>query len=104
MAGEAKGRLRFTKNSVDRLPFAEFGQGWYLDKSLRRTFLTIAESLEIPYYALKALVNHSSAGDVTARYIQVSPERLRGPMQKITDFICRAIRERSGKVLQLRGA
>ncbi|MBT6596952.1 MAG: integrase family protein [Nitrospina sp.] len=50
---------------------------------LRRGFITIAESLDISSYAVKALVNHSLNGDVTGGYIVISPERLRGPMQRI---------------------
>ncbi len=54
---------------------------------LRRTFITIAESLDIPAYALKKLLNHRMSTDVTAGYIIITPERLRAPMQKITDDI-----------------
>lgn len=36
---------------------------------LRRTFITIAESLDIPAYALKRLMNHKASYDVTAGYI-----------------------------------
>ena len=54
---------------------------------LRRTFATVAESLDIPAYAVKGLLNHKSSGDVTASYIQITPERLRLPMQRITDYI-----------------
>jgi integrase len=55
---------------------------------LRRTFCTIAESVDIPAYALKALVNHSlGSGDVTAGYIQMSAERLRAPAQRVSDEI-----------------
>jgi len=54
---------------------------------LRRTFITIAESLDIPHYSLKALLNHSMGSDVTGGYIQITPERLREPMQKIADKI-----------------
>lgn len=54
---------------------------------LRRTFITIAESLDIPHYALKALLNHSMGNDVTGGYICMSAERLREPMQKIADRI-----------------
>lgn len=54
---------------------------------LRRTFITIAESLDIPAYALKRLLNHKMANDVTAGYIISDVERLREPMQKITTFI-----------------
>jgi len=54
---------------------------------LRRTFITIAESLDIPAYALKRLLNHKMKGDVTAGYIMNDAERLRKPMQLITDHI-----------------
>jgi integrase len=73
---------------------------------LRRTFATIADSLEISSYALKRLLNHKQTDDdVTGGYIGRSSERLRAPMQKITDFILRAagLRE-SAAVLPLREA
>ncbi len=54
---------------------------------LRRTFITIAESLDVPHYSLKALLNHSMGNDVTGGYIQITAERLREPMQKIADRI-----------------
>jgi integrase/DNA-binding XRE family transcriptional regulator len=54
---------------------------------LRRTFVTIAESLDISAYALKYLLNHKNGGDVTGGYIILTPERMREPMQKITDYI-----------------
>lgn len=55
--------------------------------TLRRTFETTAERLDISYYALKRLINHSTANDVTAGYIVIDVERLRNPMQKITDYL-----------------
>jgi len=54
---------------------------------LRRTFITIAESLDIPAYALKRLLNHKMSQDVTAGYIVMDIERLRKPMQKISEYI-----------------
>ena len=56
---------------------------------LRRTFITIAESLDIPAYALKRLLNHKMSGDVTAGYIILDVERLRRPVQMVADFILR---------------
>lgn len=50
---------------------------------LRRTFITIAESLDIPHYALKRLLNHRLSGDVTAGYIVSDMERLRGPVSLV---------------------
>ncbi|QDQ40843.1 DUF4102 domain-containing protein [Legionella geestiana] len=58
---------------------------------LRRTFITIAESLDIPAYALKRLLNHRMSNDVTAGYIVADVERLRKPMQLITDFILKCM-------------
>jgi len=58
---------------------------------LRRTFITVAESLDVPPYALKRLLNHRApASDVTGGYIVIDTERLRGPMQRITDYMLRA--------------
>jgi integrase len=54
---------------------------------LRRTFITVAESLDIPAYALKRLLNHKMTNDVTAGYIVTDVERLRKPMQQITDYL-----------------
>lgn len=60
---------------------------------LRRTFITIAESLDIPAYALKKLINHRDPNDVTAGYIVSGVDRLRVPMQKVADFILAQIGE-----------
>jgi integrase len=58
---------------------------------LRRTFASVAESLDIPAYALKRLLNHSGGRDVTGEhYIVIDHERLRRPMQLITDYFLRA--------------
>lgn len=58
---------------------------------LRRTFITIAESLDIPADALKRLLNHKMSNDVTAGYIINDVERLRAPMQKISDYILKTV-------------
>ncbi|MBK3776190.1 tyrosine-type recombinase/integrase [Azospirillum brasilense] len=53
---------------------------------LRRTFAAVAEESEISVLALKALINHSLGSDVTARhYVQLTPERLRKPMETVTN-------------------
>ena len=54
---------------------------------MRRTFITIAESLDIPAYALKRLLNHRADGDVTGGYIVIGVDRLRGPVQRIAERI-----------------
>ena len=60
---------------------------------LRRTFVTFAESLDIPAYALKRLLNHRSSGDVTAGYLVIGTERLRKPVEQIATFILEKARE-----------
>lgn len=57
---------------------------------LRRTFATVADSLDISGYAVKRLVNHKMRNDVTAGYIATDVERLRVPMQRICDYLLKA--------------
>ena len=72
---------------------------------LRRTFITVAESLDISAYAVKRLVNHKMSRDVTAGYIISDVERLRGPMQRITDYLLNLVTPSEGsKVVKLRAA
>lgn len=66
---------------------------------LRRTFITIAESLDISAYSLKRLLNHKMTNDVTAGYIISDVERLREPMQKITDYILKCIGKKESSVI-----
>ncbi|WP_417490343.1 tyrosine-type recombinase/integrase [Maricaulis sp.] len=54
---------------------------------LRRTFITIAESLDIPAYALKRLLNHRAGNDVTGGYIVMSVDRLKEPMERVATRI-----------------
>lgn len=68
---------------------------------LRRTFITIAESLDIPAYALKRLLNHKMTNDVTAGYIMLDVERLRKPMQMITDYILLQVGLKKSQVIYL---
>ncbi len=55
---------------------------------LRRTFITVAESLDIPAYTLKRLLNHRQAADVTGGYIIIDVERLRTPVERVA---CRIV-------------
>jgi integrase len=81
-------RMREPQAAVDRVVAASGVEFCLHD--LRRTFATVAESLDIPAYALKRLLNHATAADVTAGYIVADVERLRVPMQKITDSVLMA--------------
>lgn len=75
------GHMKETKRFLARV---EAGSGVkFTLHDLRRTFITIAESLDVPYYALKRLLNHRSGGDVTGGYIVVNAERLRGPVEQV---------------------
>ncbi|MBI4828649.1 MAG: integrase, partial [Nitrospinae bacterium] len=70
---------------------------------LRRTFATIAESLDLSAYSIKRLLNHKQAGDVTAGYIVHDVDRLRAPMQSIADAILtRAGRKGGADVIPMR--
>lgn len=53
----------------------------------RRTFLTVADSLQLEFALIKRLANHRQ-GDVTTGYL-CSAEPLRKPLQRITDEILR---------------
>ncbi len=55
--------------------------------TLRRTFETTAERLDLPYYALKRLLNHRLPNDVTSGYIVTSVDRLKEPMKKISECL-----------------
>lgn len=55
---------------------------------LRRTFATYLESLDVPAYAVKKLLNHKITDDVTyLHYLNISVDRLRGPMEKLAKYI-----------------
>lgn len=69
------------------LKVAELSGVSFTVHDLRRTFATTAESIDLPTYALKRLLNHKMTHDVTAGYIMCDVERLRKPMQRITDFL-----------------
>jgi integrase len=55
---------------------------------LRRTYITIAESLGISPYTYKQLANHKlPSNDVTARYVNLNLEQKRKAQQQITNYI-----------------
>jgi len=74
---------------------------------LRRTFITIGESLDISHYTLKRLVNHKSieSQDVTAGYIIPNIERLKKATQQITDYILDVVNfDEAGRIISLEQA
>jgi integrase len=56
----------------------------FMIHDLRRTFLSCAERLELPYYVLKRLANHTASSDTLVPYIVVSMERLRLHIERIS--------------------
>jgi integrase len=79
------GHIIETKNFTARVA-ARSGVKFMLH-DLRRTFITVAESLDIPHYALKRLLNHRVGGDVTGGYIVIDAERLRAPVEQVATRI-----------------
>ena len=75
------GHLTEVKSFVGRVKAASGVE--FTMHDLRRTFITVAESLDLSAYALKRLVNHRVGGDVTAGYIVHDAERLREPVERI---------------------
>ncbi len=87
-AAGAQGHLQEPKKWVYKVSNAsgiKFGL-----HDLRRTFITIAERLDLSMYTLKRLLNHREGRDVTAGYIVLDVERLRRPIERITDYLMNA--------------
>lgn len=83
------GPLTEPRTAIDKV--TELSGITFTCHDLRRTFITIAESLDIPGYALKRLLNHKNPNDVTAGYIVSNVDRLREPMQIITSHIIKQV-------------
>lgn len=81
----AKGHLTEPKKGIYRV-ICETGIQFSCH-DLRRTFLTLSESMDISAYALKRLVNHRIANDITSSYIVSNHERLREPVERIAQHI-----------------
>ncbi len=78
-SGARLDNLRFSLGRIRRASGVRFTV-----HDLRRTFATVAESLDVSGYTLKALLNHAlPQEDVTAGYLRLTPERLRDAMTKI---------------------
>lgn len=87
----AKGVGRIVEQRKQMIVVTEESGVSFTIHDLRRTFITVAESLDIPAYALKRLLNHKMNNDVTAGYIISDVERLRAPMQKVTDYMLKCM-------------
>ena len=96
---------KFTEPRKQVARVVEKSEVAFMLHDLRRLFITTAESLDIPTYAVRMLVNHSTGSDVTAGYIVPDVERLRKPMQKIEDrILTTAGAGKKGKVVPLHHA
>lgn len=79
------GHLTEPKKAIDRM---EERCGFRINyHDLRRTFETVAESLDLPHYALKRILGHSLCNDITAGYIVRNVERLREPTERVVQRI-----------------
>ena len=81
----ASGHIQETKKMTARVS-AEIGHSFCMH-DLRRTYITIAESLDIPHYALKRLLNHRADNDITGGYIVINVDRLRDPVERVAKRI-----------------
>jgi integrase len=73
---------------------------------LRRTYVTVAESMDISPMAIKALVNHSVGSDVTSGYAIMTTERLREAAQRVCDKLkklCGVVTPAGENVAKLKG-
>lgn len=81
----ASGHVQETKKMTARVSAAIVHQ--FTIHDLRRTFITVAESLDIPHDALKRLLNHRADSDVSGGYIVINAERLREPVERVAERI-----------------
>lgn len=75
------GHLVETKRFTNKV--VQLCEVYFTMHDVRRIFITVAESLDIPHYALKRLLNHRCTSDVTAGYFIYDVERLREPVERI---------------------
>jgi integrase len=90
-AADGDGHLSCVNRALHRVT-KRAGVSMATRHGLRRTFVSVAVDLDINPYTIKKLVNHklSSANDVTAGYVQFDVEKLRIPVQRISDWILKA--------------
>ncbi|HIA54133.1 MAG TPA: DUF4102 domain-containing protein [Candidatus Melainabacteria bacterium] len=87
--GKLKGRMAEPTTLVEDIRKASGIT--FIPHDLRRTFATVAESLDLSWKTVKSLLNHKMDDDVTAGYVVSEAERLRSAMQRITDTLLQII-------------
>lgn len=81
---------RLSRRFLDKLRDAEGAPILWSPHDLRRTALTILESMDVSAYALKRIAAHSQAGDVTAGYLTDDVNRLRRPIERLEAIVLQA--------------
>jgi len=73
---------------------------------LRRTWASLADKAGVGAYAIKAILNHKTTGDVTGtHYAQVDVDDMRRPMQQVENYILAKLAAARGEnVIPLRPA
>lgn len=85
--GDALGRYRGQSAFSFEIQKITENYGPFGPHDLRRSFVSVAETLGIPSLTTKKLVNHSVNQDMTGGYYVAVVETLRVPMQRIADQI-----------------
>ncbi len=83
--GKLKGRMAEPTTLVEEVRKASGIT--FIPHDLRRTFATMAESLDLSWKTVKSLLNHKMDDDVTAGCVISEAERLRSAMQRVTDTL-----------------
>lgn len=84
--GSGKSHIKDIRDQLEKIKKASGLK--YTCHDFRRTYTTIAESLDISEYTIKRMINHSlPQNDVTAGYIGWDLDRARVAQQQITDRI-----------------
>jgi integrase len=83
-ADSKTGYIYEPKKAVNRV--VELSGVQFTLHDLRRTFATVADSLDLPAYAVKRLLNHKMNNDVTPGYIMKDVERYVNRCSKLLIF------------------
>lgn len=77
-----KGPLKNNYAAIEKL--AEITGIPFRNSDLRSSFISIAQSINVPPLIIKKLVNHNTTNEATAGYVVFNPEDLRFHMERIT--------------------
>lgn len=77
-----EGWLSSNQNAINRIN-SDTGIK-FINHDLRRGFISTAQSINVPLFIIKKLVNHSTTDDITSGYILFEDEDLRRHVERIT--------------------